>query len=218
MKFFLDTANVDEIREANDMGVICGVTTNPSLIAKEGRDFKKTVAEIASIVDGPISGEVNTENSDDAKKMIEEGREIAAIHKNMVVKIPMTAAGLKAVKVLSKEGIKTNVTLVFTVSQALLAANAGASYVSPFLGRLDDISTEGMKLVHDIAEIFEIYGTKTEIIAASIRGPLHVVDAAKAGADIATIPCKVIMQMVKHPLTEQGIEKFKKDWAKTFGK
>jgi len=218
MKFFLDTANVEEIKEANDMGVICGVTTNPSLIAKEGRDFKKTVAEIAEIVDGPISGEVNTENSEDAEKMIEEGREIAAIHPNMVVKIPMTEAGLKAVKVLSKEGVKTNVTLIFSVSQALLAANAGATYVSPFLGRLDDIGAEGMALVRNIAEIFDIYGTETEIIAASIRGPLHVIDAAKAGADIATIPFKVIKQMLKHPLTDQGIEKFKKDWANTFGK
>lgn len=218
MKFFLDTANVNEIKEANDMGVICGVTTNPSLIAKEGRDFKKTVAEIAEIVDGPISGEVNTENSEDAEKMIEEGREIAAIHPNMVVKIPMTEAGLKAVKVLSKEGVKTNVTLIFSVGQALLAANAGATYVSPFLGRLDDIGAEGMTLVRDIAEIFDIYGTETEIIAASIRGPLHVIDAARAGADIATIPLKVIKQMLNHPLTEQGIEKFKKDWANTFGK
>lgn len=218
MKFFLDTANVNEIKEANDMGVICGVTTNPSLIAKEGRDFKKTVAEIAEIVDGPISGEVNTENSEDAEKMIKEGREIAAIHPNMVVKIPMTEAGLKAVKVLSNEGIKTNVTLIFSVGQALLAANAGATYVSPFLGRLDDIGAEGMALVSDIAEIFDIYGTETEIIAASIRGPLHVIDAAKAGADIATIPFKVIKQMVNHPLTDQGIEKFKKDWSNTFGK
>lgn len=218
MKFFLDTANVNEIKEANDMGVICGVTTNPSLIAREGRDFKETVKEIASIVDGPISGEVNTENSDDAEKMIKEGKEIAAIHKNMVVKIPMTASGLKAVKVLSKEGIKTNVTLVFTVSQALLAANAGAAYVSPFLGRLDDISIEGIQLVQDISQIFKIYDIKAEIIAASVRGPLHVVDAAKAGADIATIPYKVVMQMVKHPLTDQGIEKFKSDWAKVFNK
>ncbi|KOF56455.1 MULTISPECIES: fructose-6-phosphate aldolase [Clostridium] len=218
MKFFLDTANVNEIKEANNMGVICGVTTNPSLIAKEGRDFKKTVAEIAEIVDGPISGEVNTESSEDAEKMIAEGREIADIHPNMVVKIPMTAAGLKAVKVLSEEGVKTNVTLIFSVGQALLAANAGATYVSPFLGRLDDIGAEGMTLVSDIAEIFDIYGIETEIIAASIRGPLHVIDAAKAGADIATIPFAVIMQMVKHPLTDQGIEKFKKDWANTFGK
>lgn len=218
MKFFLDTANVNEIKEANNMGVICGVTTNPSLIAKEGKDFKKTVAEIAEIVDGPISGEVNTESSEDAEKMIAEGREIADIHPNMVVKIPMTAAGLKAVKVLSEEGVKTNVTLIFSVGQALLAANAGATYVSPFLGRLDDIGAEGMTLVSDIAEIFDIYGIETEIIAASIRGPLHVIDAAKAGADIATIPFEVIMQMVKHPLTDQGIEKFKKDWANTFGK
>jgi len=218
MKFFIDTANVDEIKEANDMGVICGVTTNPSLIASEGRDFKETVKEIASIVDGPISGEVNTENSDDTDKMVIEGREIAAIHKNMIVKIPMTIAGLKAVKVLSKEGIKTNVTLIFTASQALLAANAGATYVSPFLGRLDDISNEGMELVRDIASIFKIYGIKSEIISASIRGPLHVVQAAKAGSDIATIPYKVLIQMAKHPLTDQGIEKFKKDWKKVFSK
>jgi len=218
MKFFIDTANVDEIKEANDMGVICGVTTNPSLIASEGRDFKETVKEIASIVDGPISGEVNTENSDDTDKMVIEGREIAAIHKNMIVKIPMTIAGLKAVKILSKEGIKTNVTLIFTASQALLAANAGATYVSPFLGRLDDISNEGMELVRDIASIFKIYGIKSEIISASIRGPLHVVQAAKAGSDIATIPYKVLIQMAKHPLTDQGIEKFKKDWKKVFSK
>ena len=218
MKFFLDTANVNEIREINDMGVICGVTTNPSLIAKEGRDFKETVEEIASIVDGPISGEVSADISNDAEKMIAEAREIAKIHKNMVVKIPMTAAGLKAVNVVSKEGIKTNVTLIFSAAQALLAANAGASYVSPFLGRLDDISTEGMQLVRDIAGIFRIYGIKTEIIAASVRGPMHVIEAAKAGSDIATVPYKVVMQMIKHPLTDQGIEKFKNDWKKAFNK
>lgn len=215
MKFFIDTANVNEIGEANDMGVVAGVTTNPSLIAKEGRDFKETIKEIAAIVDGPISGEVN---SDDAEGMIKEGREIAAIHKNMVVKIPMTKEGLKAVKVLSREGIKTNVTLIFSATQALLAANAGASYVSPFLGRLDDISCEGMNLVRDIASIFKIHSIKTEIIAASIRTPIHVIDAAKAGAQIATIPYKVIIQMLSHPLTDQGIEKFKKDWALAFNK
>ena len=215
MRFFLDTANIDEIKEVNDMGVISGVTTNPSLIAKEGRDFKETIKEIASIVDGPISGEVN---SDDAEGMIKEGREIAAIHPNMVVKIPMTAEGLKAVKVLNKEGIKTNVTLVFSATQALLAARAGATYVSPFLGRLDDISTPGMDLIRTIAEIFAVHDIDTQIIAASVRNPIHVIDAALAGADIATVPTKVIEQMLKHPLTDQGIEKFKQDWEATFGK
>lgn len=215
MRFFLDTANIDEIKEVNDMGVISGVTTNPSLIAKEGKDFKETIKEIASIVDGPISGEVN---SDDAEGMIVEGREIAAIHPNMVVKIPMTAEGLKAVKVLAKEGIKTNVTLVFSANQALLAARAGATYVSPFLGRLDDISTPGMDLIRTIAEIFAIHDIDTQIIAASVRNPIHVIDAALAGADIATVPTKVVNQMLKHPLTDQGIEKFKKDWEATFGK
>ena len=210
MKFFLDTANIDEIKAVNDMGVISGVTTNPSLIAQEGKDFKETIKEIASIVDGARSGEVN---SDDA-----EGREIAAIHPNMVVKIPMTAEGLKAVKVLTKEGIKTNVTLVFSATQALLAARAGATYVSPFLGRLDDISTPGMDLIRTIAEIFAIHNIETEIIAASVRNPIHVIDAALAGADIATVPTKVVNQMLKHPLTDQGIEKFKKDWEATFGK
>ena len=215
MRFFLDTANIDEIKAVNDMGVISGVTTNPSLIAKEGKDFKETIKEIASIVDGPISGEVN---SDDAEGMIVEGRQIAAIHPNMVVKIPMTAEGLKAVKVLTKEGIKTNVTLVFSATQALLAARAGATYVSPFLGRLDDISTPGMDLIRTIAEIFEVHGIETQIIAASVRNPIHVIDAALAGADIATVPTKVVNQMLKHPLTDQGIEKFKKDWEATFGK
>lgn len=215
MKFFLDTANIDEIKAVNDMGVISGVTTNPSLIAKEGKDFKETIKEIASIVDGAISGEVK---SDDAEGMIKEGREIAAIHPNMVVKIPMTAEGLKAVKVLTKEGIKTNVTLVFSATQALLAARAGATYVSPFLGRLDDISTPGMDLIRTIAEIFAIHNIETEIIAASVRNPIHVIDAALAGADIATVPTKVVNQMLKHPLTDQGIEKFKKDWEATFGK
>ena len=216
MKFFIDTANVDEIRKANDMGVICGVTTNPSLIAKEGRDFNEVIKEITSIVDGPISGEVKA-TTVDAEGMIEEGRQIAAIHPNMVVKIPMTTEGLKAVKVLSAEGIKTNVTLIFSANQAILAANAGATYVSPFLGRLDDISQPGIDLVRTIAEIFDIYGYDTEIIAASVRNPIHVTDCALAGADIATIPYKVIEQMTKHPLTDQGIEKFKKDYIAVFG-
>ena len=215
MRFFLDTANVDYIREANEMGVICGVTTNPSLVAKEGRDFNEVIKEITEIVDGPISGEVVSE---DAEGMIKEGREIAAIHKNMIVKIPMTAEGLKATKVLSKEGIKTNVTLIFSATQALLAANAGATYVSPFLGRVDDISMIGMDLVRYIAEIFSVHGIKTEIIAASVRNPIHVIDAAKAGADIATIPYELVMQMLKHPLTDQGLDKFKADWESAFGK
>ncbi len=216
MKFFIDTANVDEIREANEMGIICGVTTNPSLIAKEGRDFNQVIAEIASIVDGPISGEVKATTTD-AAGMIKEGREIAAIHPNMVVKIPMTAEGLKAVKVLSAEGIKTNVTLIFTTAQALLAARAGATYVSPFVGRLDDISMPGVELIEDIADVFMTHDIKTEIIAASIRHAIHVIDCARAGADIATVPYKVLMQMTKHPLTDQGIEKFKKDYIAVFG-
>ena len=216
MKFFIDTANVEDIKRANDMGVICGVTTNPSLIAKEGRDFKEVIKEITSIVDGPISGEVKA-TTVDAEGMIREGREIAAIHPNMVVKIPMTVEGLKAVKVLSAEGIKTNVTLIFTANQALLAAEAGASYVSPFLGRLDDINQPGIELVRTIAEIFSSYGYETEIIAASVRNPIHVTDCALAGADIATVPYKVIEQMTKHPLTDQGIEKFQADYKAVFG-
>ena len=215
MRFFLDTANIEHIKEANEMGVICGVTTNPSLVAKEGRDFKDVIKEITEIVDGPISGEVISE---DAAGMIKEGREIAAIHKNMIVKIPMTAEGLKATKVLSKEGIKTNVTLIFSATQALLAANAGATYVSPFLGRIDDISMDGMELVRNIADIFAIHGIETEIIAASVRNPIHVIQAAEAGADISTIPYNLVMQMIKHPLTDQGLEKFKADWAAAFGK
>ena len=211
MKFFIDTANVEDIKKANDMGVICGVTTNPSLIAKEGRVFEEVIAEIASIVDGPISGEVRATTTD-AESMIREGREIAKIHKNMVVKIPMTVEGLKAVKVLSSEGIKTNVTLIFTANQALLAARAGASYVSPFLGRLDDISTKGIDLVAEIAEMFDVAGIETEIIAASVRNPIHVTECALAGADIATVPYKVIEQMTHHPLTDAGIEKFKQDY------
>lgn len=216
MKIFIDTANVEDIRKASDMGVICGVTTNPSLIAKEGRDFSEVIKEIVSIVDGPVSGEVKA-TTVDAEGMIKEGREIASIHPNMVVKIPMTAEGLKAVKVLSAEGIKTNVTLIFSVNQALLAANAGAAYVSPFVGRLDDISQDGTALIRDIAEIFSIYDYKTEIIAASVRNPVHVTECARAGADIATIPYGVIETMTKHPLTDQGILKFQKDYKAVFG-
>ena len=217
MKFFIDTANVEDIKKANDMGVICGVTTNPSLIAKEGRDFTEVIKEITTIVDGPISGEVKATTTD-AEGMITEGREIAAIHPNMVVKIPMTVEGLKAVKVLSAEGIKTNVTLIFTPAQALLAARAGATYVSPFLGRLDDISSMGVTLIEEIVQIFDNYDLDTEIICASVRNPIHVIDCALAGADIATVPYKVIEQMTKHPLTDQGIEKFKADYEAVFGK
>ena len=217
MKFFLDTANVEDIRKANAMGVICGVTTNPSLIAKEGRDFKQVVAEIASIVDGPISGEVKATTTD-AEGMIREGREIAAIHKNMVVKIPMTVEGLKACHTLASEGIKVNMTLIFTANQALLAARSGAAFVSPFVGRLDDISERGTDLIAEVAEIFKMHVIPTEIIAASIRHPMHVTECALAGADIATVPYKVIEQMCKHPLTDQGIEKFRKDYEAVFGK
>ena len=217
MKFFIDTANVEDIKKANNMGIICGVTTNPSLIAKEGRDFNQVIAEIASIVDGPISGEVKA-TTVDAEGMIAEGREIAKIHKNMVVKIPMTVEGLKATKVLASEGIKCNVTLIFSANQALLAARAGAAYVSPFLGRLDDISQPGIDLIRTIADIFAVHGLDTEIIAASVRNPIHVTDCALAGADIATVPYSVLEQMTKHPLTDQGIEKFKKDYEAVFGK
>lgn len=216
MRFFVDTANTEDVKKANDMGIICGVTTNPSLIAKEGRDFSEVIKEIASIVDGPISGEVKATTTD-AIHMISEGREIAAIHPNMVVKIPMTAEGLKAVKVLNAEGIKTNVTLVFSAAQALLAARAGATYVSPFLGRLDDISMPGIDLIRDIMEIFTQHGIETEIIAASIRNPIHVIDCAKAGADIATVPYGVLTQMIRHPLTDQGIDKFVADYKAVFG-
>ena len=209
MKIFVDTANIEEIRKANDLGVICGVTTNPSLIAKEGRDSNEVIKEITSIVDGPISGEVI---SMDCEGMLKEAREIAKIHKNMVVKIPMCEEGLKAVSALSKEGIKTNVTLIFSALQALLAARAGATYVSPFLGRLDDIGKEGITLIEDIAEIFAIHDIDTEIISASVRNPIHVLQCAKAGADIATIPYNVIVQMINHPLTTAGIEKFLKDY------
>ena len=216
MKFFIDTANVEDIRKANDMGIICGVTTNPSLIAKEGRDFNEVIKEITSIIDGPISGEVNATTTD-AEGMIAEGREIAKIHPNMVVKIPMTGEGLKAVKVLSKEGIKTNVTLIFTANQALLAARAGATYVSPFLGRLDDISTDGLELIRQIVQMFEVAGLDTEIICASVRHPVHVTECALAGADIATVPYKVLEQMLHHPLTDAGIIKFQEDYRAVFG-
>jgi transaldolase len=209
LKLFLDTANIDEIREAYALGVICGVTTNPSLIAKEGRNFAEVVQTIASIVDGPISAEAV---SLDAPGMIAEAKQLAAMHPNIVVKIPMTAEGLKAVKSLFNMSIRTNVTLVFSANQALLAARAGAAYVSPFIGRLDDISQDGMELIYDIMEIFNRYQLSTEVIAASIRHPIHVITAAKAGAHIATIPYKVLMQMIKHPLTDAGIKKFLEDW------
>ena len=217
MRFFIDTAKVEDIKKANDMGVICGVTTNPSLIAKEGRDFNEVIAEITSIVDGPISGEVKA-TTVDAEGMIAEGREIAKIHPNMVVKIPMTIEGLKACKALTAEGIKTNVTLIFSASQALLAARAGATYVSPFLGRLDDINMSGIQLIRDIADIFAVAdGIDTQIIAASVRNSVHVTECALAGADIATVPYSVIESMTKHPLTDAGIEKFKKDYEAVFG-
>ncbi|MEE1070884.1 MAG: fructose-6-phosphate aldolase [Cellulosilyticum sp.] len=209
MRLFIDTANTEEIRKANDLGVICGVTTNPSLIAKEGLVFQDVIKEITSIVDGPISAEVV---SLEAPEMVKEALELSKIHPNIVIKIPMTTEGLKATKILSSKGLKTNVTLIFSAAQALLAARAGATYVSPFVGRLDDIGQTGMDLVSDIAEIFDIHGIDTEIIAASIRNPLHVIDAAKAGADIATVPYNVILQMTKHPLTDNGMERFMKDW------
>ncbi|HIV56288.1 MAG TPA: fructose-6-phosphate aldolase [Candidatus Anaerobiospirillum stercoravium] len=216
MRFFIDTANVEDIRKANDMGVICGVTTNPTLIAKEGRDFKEVIQEIASIVDGPISGEVKPTTLD-APTMMKEAREIAAIHPNMVVKIPMTVEGLKACRMCKAEGIKTNLTLIFSANQALLAARAGATYVSPFLGRLDDISMPGIDLIRQISDIFSIADIDAQIIAASVRNPIHIMDCALAGADIATVPYKVIEQMTHHPLTDQGIAKFQEDYRKVFG-
>jgi len=209
MKLFIDTANVDHIREIESWGVICGVTTNPSLIAKEGRNFQEVVKEITSIVDGPISAEViDTKH----EGMIKEARDLAQIHPNIVIKIPMTAEGLKATKVLTAEGIKTNVTLVFSASQALLAARAGATYVSPFLGRLDDIGMDGMNLIEEIVEIFDMHNIKTEIIAASIRNPIHVLSCARVGAHIATIPYATLVQMLNHPLTDSGIDRFLADW------
>ncbi len=211
MKFFIDTANIDEIKKANELGLLDGVTTNPSLVSKEGRDFRELITEICSIVQGPVSAEVlSTETSG----MIEEARDLSNIADNIVVKIPLIADGLKAVKVLSGEGIQTNVTLCFSPIQALMAAKAGASYISPFVGRLDDLSQVGMELVDQITTIYENYGYDTEIIVASIRNPLHVLDAALMGADIATIPFKVMEQLIKHPMTEIGLDKFLADWKK----
>ena len=209
MKLFIDTANVADIKRANDMGIICGVTTNPSLIAKEGRDFKEVVTEIASIVDGPISAEVISLEAD---KMVEEALPLAAINKNIVIKLPMCEEGLKACKQLTAKGIKTNVTLVFSAAQALLAARAGATFVSPFLGRLDDIGMEGLNLIEEIVDIFNASAIDTEIIAASIRNPIHVTAAARMGWHIATVPMNVLLQMLKHPMTDNGIERFLKDW------
>lgn len=215
MKLFIDTANVEEIRKAAVLGVLDGVTTNPSLIAKEGRNLKDVIDEICSIVDGPISAEVISLQSEE---MVREGRELSKIHKNVVIKIPMCEEGLKAVHILSKEGIKTNVTLIFSAQQALLAAKSGASFVSPFIGRMDDIGNGGLQVIEDIAAIFDYYGIETEIIAASIRHPMHVLDCAKVGAHISTVPYKVIMQMIKHPLTDIGIEKFMEDYNKMSNK
>lgn len=209
MKLFIDTANIDEIKRANDLGVICGVTTNPSLIAKEGRVFEEVVKEITEIVDGPISAEVISLEAD---KMVEEAIPLAKIHDNIVIKLPMTEDGLKACKRLTEMGIKTNVTLIFSAAQALLAAKAGATFVSPFLGRLDDIGMEGMSLIEEIVDIFDVQGIDSEIIAASIRNPIHVTAAARYGCHIATIPLNVILQMLNHPLTDSGIERFLKDW------
>ena len=209
MKLFIDTANVSHIKEIESWGVICGVTTNPSLIAKEGRNFEEVVKEITGIVDGPISAEVIDTKADG---MVKEARELAKIHKNVVIKIPMTAEGLKATKVLTAENIKTNVTLVFSAAQALLAARAGATYVSPFLGRLDDIGMDGMNLIEEIVEIYDVHNIETEIIAASIRNPIHVLSAARLGAHIATVPYATLVQMVNHPLTDSGIERFLEDW------
>ena len=203
MRFFIDTANIEEIKEANELGVICGVTTNPSLIAKEGRDFIEVVKEISTIVDGPISAEVI---SLDHKGMVEEADKLSKIHKNIVIKLPMTLEGLKATKILSQKGIKTNVTLIFSATQALLAARAGATYVSPFVGRLDDIGQDGLSLIEEIVDIFNVNAIETEIIVASVRNPIHVAQAARMGADIATVPYKVITQMTKHPLTDKGIK------------
>ncbi len=211
MKFFIDTADTDEIRQAADMGMADGVTTNPSLIAKTGRKFEEVITEITTIVDGPISAEVVSLEAD---AMVEEGKKLAAIHDNIVIKVPMTVEGLKAVRMFAAEGIKTNVTLVFSPAQALLAAKAGAAFISPFVGRLDDIGQTGMDLISDIMTILDNYGFASEVIVASIRNPMHVVEAALIGADIATIPFKVITQLSKHPLTDIGMEKFLADWEK----
>lgn len=211
MKFFIDTADVNEIREAHSLGLVDGVTTNPSLIAKSGRKFEDVIKEIAGIVDGPISAEVISLDHDG---MIKEALELVKIHKNIVIKLPMCPEGLKATKTLTEQGIKTNVTLIFTAMQALLAAKAGASYVSPFVGRLDDISQNGMGIIEDIRTIFDNYGYDAEIIVASVRNPIHVLDSALIGADVATIPFNVMMQLAKHPLTDAGISKFLEDWEK----
>jgi len=214
MKFFIDTANVAEIREVASWGVLSGVTTNPSLVAKEGRDFKQVLREILEIVDGPISAEVVSLTADE---MVAEAKQYYEMHKNIVIKLPMTAEGLKACSQLSKKGVKTNLTLIFSPNQALLCARAGATFVSPFVGRLDDISTDGIQLISDVAEIFDIHGLETEIISASIRTPGQVIESAKAGAHIATIPSKIFHQMLKHPLTDAGIERFLKDWESVKG-
>ncbi|HEX3033082.1 MAG TPA: fructose-6-phosphate aldolase [Bacillota bacterium] len=215
MKIFIDTANVEEIRQANELGVISGVTTNPSLIAKEGRNFREVVKEICAVVDGPISAEVISLEADG---MVKEARELAAIHPNIVIKIPMCPEGLKATKILSSEGIRTNVTLIFSAGQALLGALAGATYVSPFVGRLDDVGQDGMTLIRDIVLIFEQYGLSTQIISASIRHPIHVIESAKAGAHIATIPYNIILQLTQHPLTDKGIQRFLEDWEQVRNK
>lgn len=215
MKIFIDTANIEEIKNASKLGVLSGVTTNPSLIAKEGKDLKEVIEEICSIVDGPISAEVM---SLDAENMVKEAMELVKLHKNIVIKIPMCEEGIKAVSVLSKQNIKTNVTLIFSPLQALMAARAGATYVSPFLGRVDDIGANAIDMLADIVQIFETHGIETEIIAASVRNPIHALDAAKAGAHIATIPYKVLIQMMKHPLTDIGIAKFVEDYNKAFTK
>ena len=211
MKLFIDSANVEEIRRANEMGIICGVTTNLSLLAKDGRDFRQVVTEIVEIVDGPISAEVI---SMQAEEMVPEAVELSKIHKNIVIKIPMCEEGLKAVKILKDKGIKTNVTLIFSVNQALLAARAGASFVSPFAGRVDDVGNSGMDIIRDIAQVFHIHQMNCEIIAASIRHPIHVTEAALAGAHISTVPFDVIKKMISHPLTDIGINKFLADWEK----
>jgi len=215
MKLFIDTANIEDIKEISSYGFISGVTTNPSLIAKEGKDFKSVVAEIVRIVDGPISAEVTGTT---AEEMIAQGKELSAIHSNIVIKVPMTPAGIQTCHALSQEGIDVNVTLVFSANQALLAARAGAAYVSPFVGRLDDIGQEGIALIEEVAEIFAIHGIGTEIISASIRNPMHVTNSALAGADIATIPANIYRMMFNHPLTDKGIESFEKDWKNAFGK
>ncbi|MBW1721901.1 MAG: fructose-6-phosphate aldolase [Deltaproteobacteria bacterium] len=211
MKFFIDTANIEEIKKANEMGLLDGVTTNPSLVAREGRDFKELIQEICSIVDGPVNAEVV---STDAEGMVREARDLAALAENIVVKIPLIKEGLRAVKTLSEDGIRTNVTLCFSPIQALMAAKAGASYISPFIGRLDDVSQRGMSLVEQIVTIYENYGYETEVLVASVRNPVHVLEAALIGADIATIPFKVMEQLINHPLTDIGLEKFLADWRK----